>query len=130
MLEDGDRILTLVGIGLAVAIALAIGVLLLAATSAPSRQPDVPTAEWSLDRVNDTHVRITHTGGDAIEGTHLVVSVDGYERAVNWPPRVVEGDAVVVRAPPGRLVRLYWDGDDRGDRRLLGRWQLGATETP
>lgn len=128
MLEDGDRILTLVGIGLAVAILLSVGVLFLAATTAPTRQPDVPTADWSLDRVNDTHVRIAHAGGDAIEGTNLVVTVDGYERTAHWPPRVVEGDTVVVRAPPGRLVRLYWDNGDRGARRLLERWQLGTPD--
>ena len=129
MLEDGDRILTLVGIGLAVAILLSVGVMLLAATSAPMRQPDVPTADWSMDQVNDTHVRITHTGGDAIAGSSLVVTVDGYNRAVHWPPRVVRGDAILVRAPAGRVVRLYWDGDARGDRRLLDRWRVGPTET-
>lgn len=129
MLEDGDRIMTLVGIVLAVAIVLSVGVTVLAATSAPTRQPDVPTADWSFDRVNDTHVRIAHAGGDPIEGTHLVVTVDGYERAAHWPPRVVEGDAVVVRASSGTLVRLYWDGENRGDRELVERWRVGATAT-
>ncbi|MFB6172886.1 MAG: type IV pilin N-terminal domain-containing protein [Haloarculaceae archaeon] len=118
------------GIGLAVALVASVGVLLLAATSVSTRQPDVPDTDWSLDRVNDTHVRLTHTGGDPVPGTDLVVTVDGYERAARWPPRVVRGDAVLVRATDGRRVRLYWDGDDRADRRLLARWRVGATATP
>jgi hypothetical protein len=120
----GERLLTLVGIGLALALVVGVGIALLAAASGSGGSADVPDATWTLTTVNDTHVRITHTGGQPVAAAELIVTVDGYERKTTWEGEIAEGDATVVRARQDQLVRLYWDGG-RTDRAQLGRWRVG-----
>lgn len=124
MAEEGDRILRAVGVVLVVAIVAAVGIALLAASSAPSRQPTPPDAEWSLERVNSTHVRIVHAGGDPVPAEELVVQANKYERAVTWSGIVEEGESGVVRVGDRQEVRLIWDGG-RGQRRQLAAWEVG-----
>lgn len=132
-MTDGDRLLTIGGAVLGLTILLMIGVLAITFAHPPSGGTSGPDAEWSLDRVNATHVRITHAGGEAVNAGRLVVTVDGndrrvtwtvdgYERRVTWTGRVTEGDSGVFRARTDRLVRLYWE-TDRGERVRLDDWR-------
>lgn len=122
MLDDGDRILTLVGIGLVTLVLAGIGVSILAAMAGPSGT-EPPNAEWRLERVNDSHIRITHSEGEPVNAEELVVTVEGYERSVTWSGRVSEGDSTVVQATEDTAVHLYWKGG-RGDRVSLGVWRV------
>lgn len=124
---DDDRLLLLIGVGLVVALLVASGIAVLAAVTAPSRTPDTPVADWQLERVDGTHVRITHAGGDPVRGDRLVVSVEGYDRRADWPDRVTTGDSVVVTASEDQTIRLYWE-HGRATRQQLARWQVGASE--
>lgn len=123
MADDGDRILTLFGIGLVIAILAALGVLVLGAMSAPS--PDAPAggpdADWRLERLNETHVRVEHAGGEPVPAEHLVVTVDGRPRHPGWSGTLVEGDGGVLLVREGQVVRLFWTGTP-GDRDLLEQW--------
>lgn len=118
---DGDRILRLVGIGLVAAIVVALGIMAVAFASGPTESADIE-AEWDLERVNDTHARIVHAGGEPVEGENLVVTVDSYERQVRLRSVVVEGDAIVFEARPDQVIRLYWDAG-QGESDLLGTWR-------
>lgn len=129
MTDDGDRLLRIVGAVLVGALVVGGGVAALAAVTAPSRAPAPPDADWTLERVDDTHVRLVHAGGDAVDAERLVVTVDGYDRPATWSGSVDPGESGLVRASGGQLVRLYWD-PGRGTLRRLGRWRVGATETP
>lgn len=127
MSEDGDRVLNLVGGLLVVAVIGSLALLVLVGMDAPA-SPAGPETDWTLERINDTHVRIVHAGGDPVDASELKATVDGRARPVSWSGRITEGDAGVVRARSGaqRLVRLYWVGG-RADRELLERWRLPRT---
>lgn len=122
MFEDGDRDLTIIGVVLVGLLLSAIGVAVLAAMAGPSAA-EPPNAEWRLERVNESHVRITHAGGERVPASDLVVTVEGYERDVTWSGMVTEGDATVVQATEDRGIHLYWNGG-RGDRVSIAVWRV------
>lgn len=125
--DDGDRLLTLVGVALVAFIVVALGVLFLAASDAGDEASPAPDAEWELTRVNETHVRVAHAGGEPVGAEHLLVTVDGRPRRVSWPAsRVGTDDGVVVPAESGSTVALYWERPT-ARRAVLARWQLDGT---
>ena len=123
MFDDGDRILDLVGLALAATILLSVGILVFSVVTAPTGAPaDAPSTDWTLDRANATHVRITHAGGEPVAAKSLAVTVGGTDRRVDgWSGVVARGDDGVVRAREGQVVRLYWTADD-GRRVRLAEW--------
>jgi FlaG/FlaF family flagellin (archaellin) len=90
----------------------------------PDPTTETPVANWNTERVNATHVRITHAGGDPVETDGLLVTVDGNERSVTWSRTLFPGDAGVVRARVGTAVELYWQPDRSTDRTLLRTWDV------
>jgi hypothetical protein len=120
MSDDGDRLLNLVGAALVLAVILSVGLLVVVAANGPTSTSG-PDAEWTLSRVNDTHVRITHAGGERTHASNLVVTVDGRERRVSWTGELTREDSGVVHARASQVVRLYWL-PDHGNRELLARW--------
>jgi FlaG/FlaF family flagellin (archaellin) len=125
MIDDGDTILNLVGVALVVLIVAAVGVLVLAGTSGNSPSDDVPAASvnWTLDRVNDTHVRIVHSGGEPIDSERVFVTVNAKSAGTSWPTLIREGDAGVVVAEEGDIVRLFWLGET-DEETLIETWRL------
>lgn len=132
-MADGDRLLTIGGIVLGLTILLMLGVIAITFAHPPRGGANSPDAEWTLDRVNATHVRLTHAGGESVSAGRLVVTVggndrrvtwtaDGVERRVTYAGPVSEGDSGVFRARADRLVRLYWE-TDRGERVRLDDWR-------
>lgn len=121
--DDGDRILDLVGAALAATILVSVALLVFAAATTPTGAPaEAPSTEWSLDRVNTTHVRITHAGGEPVAARSLVVTVGGTDRRVDgWSGMVARGDRGVVRALEGKVVRVYWT-TEAGERVRLASW--------
>jgi hypothetical protein len=124
MINDGERILDLIGIVLAVFILLSIGILILAGMNAPSQQSaDEPEINWTLNRMNATYVQITQDGGEPVSASELIVTVDGIERRVTWTGLIRQGDSGVVKGDRQQVVRLYWTGG-LGDRSLLASWEV------
>lgn len=121
MLDDGDRILNLVGAALVLALLLSLALLVVVASEGPATGAG-PDAEWTAARVNETHVRITHAGGERVHASDLVVTVGGRERHVSWTGVLTRGSSGVVHARAQRVVRLYWLPEN-GNRKLLARWQ-------
>jgi len=87
----------------------------LVATGVPSTSTgDAGAANWSVERVNDTHVRVEHAGGPPVQASEVTVSVDNNERRTGWSGRVVQGESATVRAGPEAVVRVVLgEGDDR-----------------
>jgi FlaG/FlaF family flagellin (archaellin) len=108
MLDDGDTILRLAGVALLLGVVFAGGVVAL--NFDPPEQERVPDADWTIERVNDTHVRVTHAGGDPIRTENLHVTVDGLERATDFTNPVAPEDSTVVAASDSSLVRVAWEG--------------------
>ncbi|MFB6123381.1 MAG: hypothetical protein ABEJ78_07985 [Haloferacaceae archaeon] len=121
MLEDGDRILNLVGAALVLALLFSVGLLVVVASEGPTTASG-PDARWSLSRVNETHVEVSHAGGERTHASNLVVTVDGRERGVSWSGVLTRGDSGVLRARETQVIRLYWLPEN-GNRELLARWQ-------
>lgn len=121
MLEDGDTVLRLVGAALVLGIVFAGGVVALN-FDPPDRDPG-PDANWTVERINDSHVRVTHAGGDPVRVENLHVTVDGLERATNFSDPVAPGDTTVVPASDGSMVRVIWEGG-RGDRDIMASERL------
>lgn len=121
--DDGDRLLNVLGVVLGLFIVVGIAGVVLAGIGGPSTGTDgAPDADWTLDRINESHVQLVHRGGDAVPATDLVVTVDGVRRRASWGGLVDEGDAGVVRADRGMVVQLYWT-NDVGERIKLAEWR-------
>jgi hypothetical protein len=124
MIDDGERILDLIGIILVMFIIVSVGILILAAMNVPSqRSADEPEVDWALTRTNATHVQITHDSGEPVPASELIVTVNGFERRVTWSGLISQGDSGVVRGDRQQVVRLYWTGG-LGDRSLLASWEI------
>lgn len=121
MSDDGDRVLTVIGAAIVLFILAAVVALAIAAAS--DTATDAPDASWELDRVNGTHVRIVHAGGEPVDADRLVVSVDGYERTVTWDGEIAEGDGGILIAGTDTVVKLYWTRERR-PRTLLASWTV------
>ena len=120
---DDDRLLDLVGVVVVAIIVLAVAVLIIAGATAPSRQPaDPPEANWTIERVDDGQVNVTHAGGEPVNAAELVVSVAGVERSPGRTDVLTEGESLTVPARPGQHVQLFWV-ESRDERRLLDEWQ-------
>lgn len=121
---DGDRLLDLFGIVLVLAIVGALALIGLGVTSAPQESTGPPETDWTLTRVNESHVRVSHAGGEPVRADHLTVAVDGQPRRVRWTAAMLtDGDSGTVRAGTGTRVTLIWQRSE-ADRRILERWAL------
>lgn len=121
--DDGDRLLLLVGVLLAVALVASAGLVVLSAMTAPSREVAQPETDWSVERVNDSHVAITYEEGPTFSPANLSVNVNGHFRHVAWSDPVTPGERVTVRAAEGHIVEVFWIAG-RDDRVLLKRWRV------
>ncbi|MFB6227264.1 MAG: type IV pilin [Halobacteriales archaeon] len=118
----GDRVLTLVGVGLVVAIVVALGFIAVGFTVGSS-EDQMPDADLSLERVNKTHAKIVHKGGEPIKTENLVLTVDSYEREQltrGMSRLIVEGDEIVFDVRDDQSARLVYDLG-RGDREIVAR---------
>jgi len=116
MLDDGDTILRLVGVALVLGVVFAGGVVALQFD--PPERDGGPDAAWTVERLNDTHVRVTHDGGEPVRTENLHVTVDGLERATDFADPVAPGDSTVVPASDDALVRVAWEGG-RTEREIM-----------
>ena len=114
--ENGDRLLTLAGVALVAGLVIALGVVAGAFAAGPSG-PSVD-ADLRLERVNDTHAKVVHAGGDPIESDNLVVTADSYEKPVSFPEVLAEGDEVVFELRADQPSRLVYD-EGRNEREIL-----------
>jgi hypothetical protein len=123
---DGDRILNLVGIGLVVFLAIALGALLLAGSfgsGGDAGDDEAPAVNWTADRVNETHVRLVHDGGPAVQINNLIVVVGKTDRGVRRERWLYSGEGFVVPAQEGATVGLYWKPEEEPIRRVrMARW--------
>lgn len=120
---DDDRLIDVAGAVVALIVVAAIAVMILAGATAPTRQPaEPPQADWTISRVDEGQVAITHAGGEPVDADELVVSVAGVERATGRSDRLTEGESIQVPARAGQEVRLFWVAG-RDERLLLARWE-------
>jgi FlaG/FlaF family flagellin (archaellin) len=118
MLEDGDTVLNLVGAVLILAVVAGLVVVGLNFSGSAGEQP--PEADWTIERINDTHVRVTHASGDPVRTDELRVTADSVRRAANWTDPVSDGESAVIPASDGSLIRIVWNGG-RGDRSIMAQ---------
>lgn len=118
-LDDEDQLLNLLGVILILFIISSVAFLVFTATdTSPSQQETDPEVNWTLERLNATHVQITHGGGDSVVVENLSVTVNGRPRPVSWSGRLMNGDIGKFRSERGDVIRLYWTGG-RSDWELL-----------
>jgi hypothetical protein len=122
--SGGDRLLTLVGVGLVAAIVVALGFIAIG-FSVGSSGEQVPDAanNLTLERVNETHGKIVHGGGEPIETENLVLSVASYDReqlTQRMPRLIIEGDEIVFDIRDDQAARLVYDLG-RGDQEIVAR---------
>ena len=121
---SGERLLDLIGLLIVFGFVFGIGTLLFfsGGTGPADPRPSAPDANWTVERVNDTHVQLGHVGGDAVQSDALALTVDGEERPVPWSGEVSSGDVALVRVPGGATLELRWTGGS-GDPVSLGEWE-------
>lgn len=121
---DGDRLLDLFGVALVLAIVGALVLLGLGASSVGEDPTPAPEVDWTLARVNESHVRLSHAGGEPVRADHLTVAVDGQPRRVRWSAStLVDGESGLVLASEGTRLTLVWEPSET-DRRVLERWSV------
>ena len=127
--DDGDQLLNLIGIVLVLFLLVSIAILVLAATSVQQESAAVPDGDWTLTRINESYVRITHAGGEPVQTGNLSVTIDGTPRRPQWTATTLtDGDYGVVRVGEGNRVTLLWMHSE-ADRDVLKRWQLSTSTT-
>lgn len=115
-----DRKLDVLGAILAIGIVLGAGLAVFGAIegSQGGGEP-APTVNFSVERINDTHVRLVHAGGDTVRGEELVLTVNNRERGQeSFPTSFAEGEAAIVQVAEDRTIRVHWTGG-RGPRERL-----------
>ena len=125
MTDDGgrDRALDVAGVVIVLTLLAMVGVMALAFADASRGETSAgPNVEWTTERVDETHVRIAHAGGEAVPADRLVVTVEGNRRRVSWSGTISEGDSGVVRVRGDRELRLYWT-TEQGERIRLESWR-------
>jgi len=85
---------------------------------------EAPDSEWSLERVNSTHVLVQHKGGEPVAKANLTVIVDEYPRPTVWSGNasdgyVREGSSATFEVGEGQDVAVYWTGIDTVRRKVL-----------
>lgn len=122
-MDTDYSILDLIGLLIVLGLVAGVGILVVfgGQTDIPTTAPEPPDTEWSIERLNDTHVQVGHAGGDAIPADALVVAVDGTERNATWPGTVDRGDTGVVPAASGSELILSWDGNPTSGPTVLER---------
>jgi hypothetical protein len=130
MIDDGDRLLNLFGVAIALFIVVGVVGVVVAGLGGPSTDAaDAPDSNWSLERLNDSHVQLSHRGGDPVPAEDLVVTADGVRRRVSWSGVVTAGESGVVRADRGVVVQLYWT-TATGERVKLRTWDTSERDGP
>lgn len=121
---DGDTLLNLFGAVVVLGvIAAVVFVGLLVAGGGPG-ESIAPAADWTLTRINDSHVRIVHAGGEPVDAGSLVVTADGRERHPDWSADpLAEGDGGTFRATRARSVVRLWI-EVGAERELLESWDV------
>ena len=116
-----DKKLDVLGAVLVVAVILGVGLAVFGAIeiSEGGGEP-TPEVNFSVERINDTHLRLVHDGGDTVRGDELVLTIDGRDRVPvrPFPPSVSEGEGTIVRVSEGHTLRVYWTGDRATQERL------------
>ena len=111
---DGDTMLHLVGAAIVLAVVGGVVVVGLNIAGGPP-DTDAPDANWTVERINETAIRITHAGGDPVRTDELTVRVESYRRATDWTDPVTRNESTVVQASEGSTLRIFWSpgrGDD------------------
>lgn len=114
---DADRRLDYAGAALAVVVALAVALLVFGALQAAGG-PSPPDAQWSIERVNDTDVRIEHVGNETVFAGDLSITVDGRVRAPPFSGSVRPGDSGTIDVATPSTVKVHWTGGS-GTRDVL-----------
>jgi FlaG/FlaF family flagellin (archaellin) len=123
-LDDGDQLLNLFGIVLVLALVGSLALVAIAATSVQQQSTTAPEADWTLTRINESHVRISHAGGDPVRTDRLSVAVDGTPHQLHWSATMLtEEEYGIVRAGEHTTVTLLWQRSE-ADRKMLKRWSL------
>lgn len=124
---DDDRFVTAIALAVGALVVFSALVVVFAPSETPRRGTEAPPVTWSFDRVNDSHVRVTHADGPTLDGSNVSVAVGQQELrpdGVVWEGSVAENDSSVVPAPQGRVVEVFWL-DDRQVHHQMARWQDG-----
>lgn len=122
------RLLDLVGAVVLILLAFGVGTIVLAGAQGPA-DDGRDAGNWSFERVDATHVRVTYAAGEPIPASEVVVTVDGVERQAEWPDPIRDGDSVAVPAIEGKVVRVHLVAG-RGERRTVATWPREGNGTP
>lgn len=120
-LDDEDTVLNLIGVAMAVLLIALIGSIILW-TSAAQTGSSIPDTSWNLTRVNESHAKITHVGGESVQTERLSVMVNQTARPTNWSaPVISNGEYGVVRVEEDTTLRILWRPDG-SEPTVLYRW--------
>lgn len=117
--DNDDRLIRMITIGLFVAITFMVVLLVFVATHVPTSE--APSVEWGFQRLDSSHVRITHRGGATVDADRIRVTVDGVDRYPGWSDQLDSGDSGTISAVRGSEVVVYWLPPS-GGRRELATW--------
>jgi len=99
------------------------------ATPEVSQRPEPPEADWSIEKVNDSHIQIRHEGGEPVDPENLTIIVKEYPRPTEWSMNgsdglVREGDYTYIQISDDQDIALYWSAsEDTIKREPLARGQ-------
>jgi hypothetical protein len=129
-MSEADRTMRLLSVAILAFIVLGVGIAALAASTADEREPEPPESDWTVDRLNETHVFVEMVGGEPIRSEDFVVSVDGLQRQVRLGEGYLyPGSGFAIAVERGQVIRLTWDPAP-GQRATLFTHTVGESPTP
>lgn len=83
-----------------------------------------PESNWTAEKANDSHVEISHVGGEPVALENLTVIIGEYPRPVKWSGNVsggyvTEGGYATIEVAEGETIALYWSSSEDTIRRYL-----------
>lgn len=111
----------LIDVGGAVVVLLLLASVVVIVVAAPevSQRAEPPDSEWSIEMVNDSHMRISHEGGEPVDPGNLTIIVEEYPRQTEWLKNgsvtdgfLTEGSHAFIEVSDGQAVALYWSGSE------------------
>lgn len=97
---------------------------IIVATPEVSERDEPPDSNWTVEKVNDSHMEVRHVGGEPVALENLTVIIGEYPRPTEWSGNVsggyvTEGGYTSIEVSEGETIALYWSSSEDTIRRVL-----------
>jgi hypothetical protein len=87
------------------------------ATPEVAERDEPPDSDWTVQKVNDSHMEVRHLRGEPVAMQNLTVIIGEYPRPVKWSGNVSggyvrEGGYASIEVSEGETIAVYWSSSE------------------